>query len=242
MKRRSEVHIWRAQVAQPPWLLDRFWNSLAAEEQTRANRFRFDKDRNQYIASHGILRDVLSRYLTIPAAQIRFAYGERGKPRLAEYQLVHDGPLHFNMSHSANLALYAVAQGGVVGIDLEFIRPLDDFLRIAETFFSPAECAALHNLPETAQLGAFYSCWTRKEAYLKARGDGLSINLDQFAVSLGPEEAPALLCVQDAPNEPARWTLNNISLGPECAAALVTEGRPAAVAMCEWTPADASGS
>ena len=153
---------------------------------------------------------------------MRFVYGPHGKPELAS-----DGGetgLRFNVSHSHGLALYAITRHREIGVDVERIRPEVASETIAEHFFSPREVAVLRALPATLQATAFFACWTRKEAYIKARGDGLSLPLDQFAVSLAPGEPAALLYTAWDAQEAARWALHDLASGPGYRAAVAVTG------------------
>jgi 4'-phosphopantetheinyl transferase len=165
-----------------------------------------------------VLRAILSCYSGIEPSELRFLYGERDKPRLADE--TGGKWLRFNVSHSHGRALYAVTRGREVGIDLEHIRPGKDHAALAERFFSPREASTFLALPAELQTEAFYLCWTRKEAYIKARGDGLYLPLNRFDVSLIPGEPAALLRAQDQ----ERWSLHALTPWPDYAAALVVEG------------------
>lgn len=175
---------------------------------------------------------MLGRYLNIPPEQLRFCYGPYGKPGLAEDS--SGVPIRFNMSHSHELALYAVTREREVGIDIEYRR--EDFAseQIAQQFFSHGEVAALRALPAQAQVEAFFNCWTRKEAYIKATGQGLSLPLDQFDVSLAPGEQAALLSRQDQPQEASRWTLQELAPGDGYAAAVAVEGSGWQLNCWQW--------
>jgi 4'-phosphopantetheinyl transferase len=172
---------------------------LAPDEAARAGRFHFQRDRDRYVAGRARLRHILGRYLAIPAAGLVFHYGAEGKPRL-------DGPVFFNLSHSGNLAALAVAPFEV-GIDLEWVRPIEE--DIAGQFFAPDEVARLISLPPEQRNRAFFTCWTRKEAYIKTRGAGLSLALDAFSVSFGLQEVPRLLWTQGNNEEPHRWQFHH---------------------------------
>jgi 4'-phosphopantetheinyl transferase len=167
--------------------LGRFADMLADDERDRARRFRFERDRRRYIVRRGRLRDLLSRYLGNTPPQVRLHAGPFGKPYLAE------GDLRFSLSHSQGIALYAVVRGLEVGCDIEYRNHMLACEQVADRFFSPLEARTLSSLPATQQAEAFFNCWTRKEAYVKARGLGLSLPLDSFDVSLAPSEGAALL-------------------------------------------------
>ncbi len=201
----GELHVWRAGLDADQDVVDRLHGLLADDERERARRFRFDRDRRRYVVGRGTLRLLLGRYLGQAPADVRFAYGEFDKPRL-------DGPgPWFNLSHSGPIALLAFSADAEVGIDVE----LDDAdfasERIAERFFSPAEVKILRSLPLTLQPRAFLTCWTRKEAFIKARGDGLSLALDSFDVTLAPRQAGAILRTAWSSDEPRQWSLVDLS-------------------------------
>jgi 4'-phosphopantetheinyl transferase len=196
----------------------------------RAGKYYFKRDRDRFIIARGALRKILSRYLCVAPGQIRFTYSPYGKPALAE--AAHE--LSFNVSHSHEVALYAVTLGREVGLDVEFIR--EDFasMEIAEHFFSREEVAALRALPSHLQTLAFFNCWTRKEAYIKARGEGLSHPLDQFAVSCAPGEPAAILSSKSDPLEVSRWWLHELRPGPGYAAALALQGGSRRLSLWQW--------
>jgi 4'-phosphopantetheinyl transferase len=170
----------------------------------------------------GLLRIILGHYVEAPPEGLRFCYNPYGKPALDPTQ--DRGSLRFNLSHSGGRALYAVARGREVGVDVETIRTEFAGLAIAERFFAPAEVAVLRDLAPEHRTRAFFSCWTRKEAFIKARGKGLSIPLDTFEVSLAPGAPAALLATHDDRDEAARWTLFDLDPGPGFAGALAVEG------------------
>lgn len=218
----DEVHVWRAALNEKGSRVKRLQKTLAADERARAERFYFQKDRDHFIVARGLLRTILGRYLKIEPSQLRFRYTSHGKPFLARE--TGGNTLRFNVSYSHGLALYAITRSRELGVDVEFTRPEPVDEQIAERFFSPREVAALRALPTNMQQEAFFNCWTRKEAYIKARGEGLSLRLDQFDVSLAPGEPPALLYTNGDPQEVSRWSLQNLTPGPGYAAALIVEG------------------
>ena len=227
----QELHVWRASLDAFPEA-STLTAGLSADEQQRAGRFRVPQVRSRFIAARSILRNILGRYLECAPSQVRFHYREHGKPFLAPNSFRDD--LRFNLSHSHGLALYAVSRARDVGIDLERIRPDRDHERLAERFFSPREAAALRDVPSEARIDAFFRCWTRKEAYLKARGEGLAIPLASFSVSLAPGEPAALVSVDGDEREAARWWLSSIHPGSGFAAALAVEGAPSGLRLWDW--------
>jgi 4'-phosphopantetheinyl transferase len=172
------------------------------------------------VVARGFLRYILSRYLETKPERLKFSYGEYGKPAL-------DGRLHFNMSHSHRVALLAITEDRQIGVDVEHIRA--DFATedIARRFFSPAEVESFNSLPEEEQVAAFFRCWTRKEAFIKATGRGLSQPLDKFDVTLAPGVAAALLWVDE--DDASRWSMSDLDAGSDYAAALVVEGAAAKI-------------
>jgi 4'-phosphopantetheinyl transferase len=215
------LHVWRVSLDQREAALQRFSESLSADERLRAERFHFPRGRDHFVAARGALRDILSRYVGLAPGLLRFSYERYGKPVLSRE--TGGELLRFNLSHSHGLALCAVTRGREVGVDLEHVR--EDFAgpEIAERFFSPREVSALRALPPGARTSAFFDCWTRKEAYIKARGEGLSHPLRGFTVSLTPGEPAALLCADD-PLEAARWSLLELTLGADYRAAVAVTG------------------
>jgi 4'-phosphopantetheinyl transferase len=198
------------------------WCTLTADERQRAERYIFQKDRTHFVVARGLLRVLLGCYLRQEPQHLHFTYGPHGKPALA----TDTGrvALRFNVSHSHSLALYAITRGREVGVDVERIRPEVVQEKIAERFFSPREVTVLRALPTPLQAPAFFACWTRKEAYMKATGDGLTLPLNQFDVSLAPGEPAALLRTAWDPKEAARWTLQDLAPAPGYRAAVAVAG------------------
>ncbi len=180
--RADEVHIWRASLELSADMLTSLQSSLSDDERARADRFYFEKDRLQFTAAHGILRDILGRYCSVAPAEICFSTGSQGKPAMEGTPAGER--VEFNMSHSRWMAMYAVALQQAVGVDIEYIREDFECERIAERFFDESETAHLRGLPEQERLEAFFGFWTYKEAYIKGRGKGLSIPTRSFAVRI----------------------------------------------------------
>jgi 4'-phosphopantetheinyl transferase len=218
----NDVHVWRAHLNQPESTVEQLFGTLAADERSRAERFYFQKDQKHFIVARGILRAILSRYLSIKPEKLRFSYNEYGKPDLN--QDIDRCGLRFNLSHADGLALFAITQGREIGVDLERIRPDFATSEIAERFFSAQEVEALRALPANLQEEAFFNCWTRKEAYIKARGEGLSIPLDQFEVSLAPGQPASLLKTYQSMQEASLWSLHELHPGSGYVAALAVRG------------------
>ena len=222
----NHVDVWRADLDLRPPELYRLQKTLSPDELERAARFHFPNDQQHFIVARGVLRDILARYLGRSPAELHFSYASFGKPSLAP-DFAADS-LRFNLSHSGSIALYAVACQHEVGIDLERIEPklAND---IAEKFFSRNEVAKLRSLPSSARLQAFFNCWTRKEAYVKARGAGLQISLKSFDVSLEPDEQAAFLSEGEF-----GWSLRALRLDPGYAAAIAVEGKDWQLSLWQW--------
>jgi len=221
---REEIHIWRARLDLPPARVQSLLPTLSSDELDRAERFYFKRDRQHFIVARGLLRAILSRYLGIESSQLHFYYNNYGKPALTNGP-DHSDILEFNLAHADGSVLYAVTCGRKVGIDLERIRTDLDYEDIAARFFSPLERTMLNSLPTGMRAEAFFTCWTRKEAYIKARGEGLSMPLDQFDVSLIPGEPAMLLNSRGDPHDVAHWSLQELMPGSGYVAALAVEGR-----------------
>jgi 4'-phosphopantetheinyl transferase len=225
----NELHVWRASLACGSATLDRMEASLAEDEKKRAQRFLFQRDRNHFIAGRGILRDLLAKYLSRAPAELKFRYGPQEKPALD----VDDSQqsVRFNLSHSHGLAVFAFSLDREVGIDLELVRP--DFAtdEIAARYFSARELAELHALPANARAQGFFLCWTRKEAYVKARGAGLYIPLDSFSVSLTPGQFEILQSVDSE-----QWTVRSLRPGAGFLGAIVAEGSGWRLRQFDWQP------
>lgn len=192
---------------------------LSSDEKERARRYVFERDRRRFTAARGSLRQILSRYLDQDPEAITFAYGSEGKPRLAD----DASDLRFNVSHSGEIALIAVTHGRELGIDVECLRPLTDLEGLLATNFSACEIEAFRALPkENAQM-SFFAGWTRKEAYLKAKGCGLAIPLNGFSVTMDPMQPAALLDVENSPSEASRWRMIDLAVPEGYAGTLVAE-------------------
>jgi 4'-phosphopantetheinyl transferase len=201
--------------------------SLSDDEKERALRFHFDVHRNRFITGRGFLRRVLAEYLAVDPGQLRFAYADRGKPALIEP--TRGRCLGFNLSHSAGIALLAVGRDRMIGVDVERLRAVPDAEQLAERFFSARERAAFRAIDRDERNLAFFRCWTRKEAFIKAVGDGLSYPLQEFDVTLAPDQAVQLLSIRGASSAARNWTLRELLPAPGYVAALAVEGRPFAV-------------
>ncbi|MEZ4735009.1 MAG: 4'-phosphopantetheinyl transferase superfamily protein [Caldilineaceae bacterium] len=218
----NDVHVWQVSLQQPAAVVTALHRLLNEEEAQRAARFHFPADQRRFTIGRGLLRLLLGRYLEAQPAQLHFAYNAYGKPQLAVVGAVP--PLHFNLSHSGEIALYAFTRHYHLGIDVEQMRANLEWDALAQHVFSPHEQATLARLPVAEQLPAFFRCWTRKEAFIKARGMGLSLPLDQFDVTLAPDDPAQLLATRDDPQEATRWTLSDLPCPAGYAAALAVGG------------------
>jgi 4'-phosphopantetheinyl transferase len=215
----EEVHLWLASIDIAAAEVELLHEILANDERERAARFHFERDRNRFIAGRGLLRILLGRYLRKPPADVSFGYGANGKPFVSGLE----NRFYFNLSHSAGLALYGFTLGHRIGVDVENVDHSLDVESIASRFFSAQEVAVLMALPPGQRRKAFFACWTRKEAYIKARGEGLSFGLTDFSVSVAPSDPPALLNVRREPGETARWRYLPIDAGSSYVAAAAVE-------------------
>jgi 4'-phosphopantetheinyl transferase len=221
------------EINDAPPKLELYGAWLTADERDRASRYRFDADRRRFAWTRGILRTLLGFYAGCPPARIQFGEGEKGKLHLSP---PHEG-LHFNVSHSHEWALIALARDREVGVDVEHHRPLHhDLFDIATRFFAPPEVRALRALAPAEQEPAFFRIWSRKEAYIKATGEGVSAGLDTFEVSIGPESAVRLR-VPGTPAEDTRWMMRSLDVAPDYGAAIAVEavdGRDVELKLWEW--------
>ena len=215
----QQVHVWRVELDRNSIEIQQFRAMLSEEEQKRADRFCFEHDRSRFIVGRGMLRSLLAMYLQVAPEGIEFRYSAKGKPMLAN---VEQG-LQFNLAHSGGLALYAIASEPV-GIDLEQIRPVSDAEQLAKRFFTPAEAEAIATLPLAQKQAAFLNAWTRKEAYLKATGDGLA-GLDEVEVSLIPGMPAKLVAIQGNSELASHWFIRELHPHPDYVAAVAIAGQ-----------------
>jgi 4'-phosphopantetheinyl transferase len=260
----DEVHSWCASLDVPPETSARLYATLTPDERARSARFQFERDQRRFIVARGVLRDLLGRYLQTRPGQISFVYNAFGKPDLGpefanrlKFNLSHSGPPARlprwgprsgpparlprwgprSGPRSAGFALIAIATASDVGVDLEYIRAESDYAEIARRFFSAAEVDDLIALPSPLYAEAFFSCWTKKEAYLKACGEGLAIPLNSFSVPLttDPAQTPEDLYVASKDSVPARrWSLYTLRPAPGYAGALAVEGTGWRLRQWQW--------
>ncbi|HEX5837935.1 MAG TPA: 4'-phosphopantetheinyl transferase superfamily protein [Anaerolineales bacterium] len=227
-----DVHIWHTRLEQSGEAVHALRGILSEDELKRAERFHFDQHRRHFIAGRGILRHLLSLYTGIEPGQLQLEYSRNGKPFLPGMD--GDSGIRFNLSHSDGMAVYAFTRGREVGIDIEHQQPIDDMDRIAERNFSAREYTTFGALPEGEQLEAFYLCWTRKEAFIKAIGEGISFPLQQFDVTLVPGEPARLLSVDGSSEKARRWSMHNLLIAKGYAGALVIEGGDGSLKQHKW--------
>lgn len=220
------IHIWVARLECSDGAAACFERLLNDDERDRAQRFRFDHLRRSFIVRRGILRSLLGRYLKTDPDGIRFGYGSKGKPFLTAAD-----SLQFNASDSGVLAAFAFARGCDLGIDLEQIRPMPDAEQIANRFFSVNETAEILGLPAPEREAAFFCCWTRKEAYIKAVGEGLSLPLDGFQVSVRPGEPARFINVDGSRGGARQWTLHDFAPDEGYAGAIAYKGNGRSVSV-----------
>ncbi len=200
----NEIHIYRSSLETTSDKIKDYESFLSADELYKANRYKFEKDRVHYITGRALLRNILSRYLNQFPGEIVFSYSDKGKP------FIKDTEVKFNLAHSGGRAVYAVANNIDIGIDIEFMRELPDALQIAKRFFSEKEVDEFSEIREVDIRTAFFNCWTRKEAFIKAVGEGLSYPLKDFSVTLKPGDKPEILWIKDKAEEVKYWSLINI--------------------------------
>lgn len=229
--RDDEIHVWRLYLDCEETELDRFESTFTSDEKVRANRLLHRRDRNAFVATRGVLRELLGRYLGCPPAELEFDYGRQGKPFLRDGLFKRS--VQFNVSHSHGLALLAFTVGRRLGVDLEFVRLDLGTYEVAERYFSPQEFLEFGALPPSLRAEGFFLAWTRKEAYVKAKGEGLQLPFERFHVSLTPGQ-PVRLETGDS----FQWSLRSLCPDPQYAGALVGEGRGWLSRFWDWKAAD----
>ena len=229
---RGDVHVWRVSLLCAPDEIACLLPILTPEEVVRAERYRFERDRSAFVVRRGVLRLLVGRYLGQGPFRQPFSVTAYGQPLMPAGILGED--LRFSVSHSGGVALLAFARGREIGVDVEAVRSDVDYCGIAQRFFSKREQETLRSLPAEQQREAFFACWSRKEAYIKARGKGLSIPLDQFDVSLRPGEPAQLLATRDNSDSTEIWSMAALDPGPRLAAALVVEGQDVHITCWDW--------
>jgi 4'-phosphopantetheinyl transferase len=220
--RRDEVHLWQVELTGVRSGEARWREIISDEEQRRADRFRFRIDRQNFTAARALLRILVGAYAGLAPQAVTFSYAKQGKPSLnARQQKEH---VEFNLSHSGEIALLAFARGRAVGVDVERLRKNLDPEKIARRYFSRYEQKELSALPPEERYLGFFRCWTRKEAYIKARAAGLSLPLDEFDVSLKPGDQNALFQARGQDTDITAWSLGELAVPNGYVAALCVQG------------------
>lgn len=228
----TEVHIWFVQLNVNPTTLQDSQLILSFDEQQRAARFHHLTDKHRYVVARAVLRSLLSAYLSIEPNHLEFVYSPFGKPELAAP--FSSAGISFNLSHSGHLGLYGIIRSRKIGVDLERLRPEAVTEEMARVIFSHEEFHAFFSLPRQQQIEAFFNCWTRKEAYLKARGEGLSYPLNQVQVTFAPGILPHIVRVANDTDTSADWTLFHLDPSPGYVAAVAVEGRNLKPKIIQW--------
>ena len=228
----GEIQLWRIPLAGQPGEENQLQKILSPGELDQAGRYRFAHLQRRFIIRRAVLRQLLAARLATSPLAVRLELGVHGKPIVSGQ--ADGGDLRFNCSHSGDWALVALARGIELGVDLEQHRPMTDAADVAKKFFTTAEINELNQLPSALKTAGFFNCWTRKEAFIKALGLGLSYPLNRFVVSLSPEKPAALLAVTDDPAALEKWSMISLKVVPEYSAALVFGGKSAALKYFAW--------
>lgn len=230
----DDVHVWRASLERDAAGLEDAASTLSREETARARSFVVKEKGDLYTVGRAVLRRILAGYLQVEPRDVEITCSPGGKPCLGGRSASRG--IRFNVSHTGSLALYAVAMGREVGIDVERVRADLGDENLARRFFSPREVESLRALPREVRREGFFACWTRKESYVKAIGEGLAVGLDRFDVTVSPFDPPALLASRWRPDDAARWSFLDLDLGPGHRAALAVEGRGWRLSSWDWVP------
>lgn len=227
----GDVDVWRARLDEAGEN-EADWSLLSGEEQARARRYLHARRRHQFILGRAMARRTLGRYLNLSPESLTFGIGEQGKPFLENGPI--ENPYRFNLSHSGEQVVLAVARGVEVGVDVEKVRPKQEYLSLARRFFSEREVAALEALEEPWRFRAFFCCWARKESFLKARATGLSEGLSLFSVSLDPREPARLLELKIEGDQPSEYWITDLPMEEDFHAALTATPPPRRVRYYDW--------
>lgn len=230
---KKDIHLWRADLNLPDRSIQELSRIISTAERMRAERFHFERDRRKFAIGVGILRRILSHYVGVEPKELRFIHGKGGKPMLDGVSA--NRYIHFNMSHSEDLALYGFTRDREIGVDIEFVRDIPEMDDIAEQFFSKKENEVFRSLPERKKKEAFFGCWTRKEAFIKAIGDGLYHPLDNFDVGLKPGESAKLVGMGGDSKRASRWLIQDLKPAPGFIGAFAVEGRDWRLHYWQWS-------
>jgi 4'-phosphopantetheinyl transferase len=227
----EEVHVWRAYSNHGKEIMGEFWRSLSDDERARASRFHFQEHKDRYVMSHGVLRDILRRYRTLVREPFGFTPTSYGKLELAPEVGGHG--VKFSLSHSHMLALFAICLEHRIGVDVEHLKHVADWQQIADRFFSLPERRLLETTPEDKKTKAFLTCWTRREAYVKARGEGLSIPMSSFRILESPEGTVNVKAKQYS-GDANHWWCQDLFPDEQYVSALVVEGYRSPLLCWHW--------
>ena len=234
--REGEVHVWRGIVDIPSADLQVCWKTLKTDEQERAQRFRFAQHRTRFISARGMLRKLLGHYLSLAPQDIELGIGLQGKPFV---QSQGRDKLYFNVSHSQKLVLIAFSASSEVGIDVEGPQSHLNHQAIAKRIMNKQEASWFHSLPESKRKSALFNCWTRKEAFVKAHGKGLTFPLRDITVTFLPEQPTSIVRIENPELHTLSWSIYSIYARPQYAGALVVAGKPRSIKYWdyqEWKP------
>lgn len=226
----NDVHVWFASLDFVGFKVDKMWSLLSLDERDKASQYHLLEDRNRFVFIRGLLRMILGYYLAVSPQQITFCYGLYGKPYL-QRQLQRSA-IQFNLAHAGKFALYSIARDRHVGVDVEYMRPIPEAFQLIERFFCSKEKIFLCNLSEDEFIQTFFQFWTRKEAFIKARGQGLSFPLTCFDIS-SVSKTPVLYFDEDS-GKKSSWTFRDLFFNFDYAASLVVEGEEPLISCWRW--------
>lgn len=217
---KNDVHIWCTNLDLSREKIQQLETILSQEEINRANQFYFEKHRHRFIVARSSLRIILGQYINIKSDRIQFDYTPKGKP-----YLVGREEIEFNVSHSENMSLYGVTGNRPIGVDIEYLRPIEDAAKLAKRFFCPSEYEVISPLAPGEREKAFFRAWTAKEAFLKATGEGIGGGLDQVEIDLTSQESIKLLKIQNNCHAANEWSLLPLILADDYIGAVVVKGK-----------------
>lgn len=224
----EDVHVWHVPLNQP-LMEPAFFTTLSTDEQARATKFHVKDDRCRWVVCRGVLRALIGQHMDMEPSTVQFSYGACGKPALAATD-----NFRFNVSHSQDVAVIAISWQREIGIDIEVVRHLDDAMQVAQRVFADEEVAAYTAVPNNLKLQAFFNCWTRKEAFIKAIGEGMSFPLKEFAVTLYPNESARLLHICGDHAAASMWQLRSLAPAPGFVGAVAAKGHEWRLSCWQW--------